>query len=600
MKKQLEQLESTIQTEEPNNEKIYAKPETVKESLLANNELKEDVRKVIEPAPRHTMIQSRPEKVARINEIRLGQRGLLISGLLILVLGIGYFLKYSFDQNWVGPIGRVILAYSAGIFLFALGEFFRHRKLVIFGLYMIGGSIATLYFASYAAYQIYGLIPQLVALLLMVCVTSIAGWLAILYNTQWLAVLGIVGGFLTPLVLSSGSDNQLSFMGYMTVLNIGILYVASHKQWQLLNRLAFMCTWVLFAGWYFQYYEMNNFWPTILFIQIFFVTWAMVPFAYHFRRHTNPKSIQDFALTIPNSLIAFGFSFAVIEPVFGTEALCAVTLPYVAFFLVNARYLYRKNRENTDSFVLLLAMGSLYLIATVPLAFSAHWITVFWSLQSIVLLWAGKKLRHKRLVFGALALVSIASVKWIFFDFDAVFGLGSHWIYHSGFFDLAIARYVTAATMLGVVYKTALFLGDTKQYLPPNAQQITFGLFALMLFVFANIETAAFLHEYVPRARFASISILWAVYSMALMSLGFIKRSAKLRRVSIGLFIATMVKIFTLDMANVDTPFRILSFVILGAVLILASYLYHRFKDHVSVDQVLKTQVSKTEKDTET
>jgi len=146
-------------------------------------------------------------------EVRLGQKWLLIAGLVITVLAVGYFLKYSFDRNWIGPAGRVALAYLAGIAMLGVGEFFRRRKLKLFGLYLLGGGIAVLYFASYAAFQIYDLIGQLPAFGLMALVTALAGVLSLYHDTKWLAVLGIIGGFLTPVILSTGTDNQIALTG---------------------------------------------------------------------------------------------------------------------------------------------------------------------------------------------------------------------------------------------------------------------------------------------------------------------------------------------------------------------------------------------------
>ena len=96
-----------------------------------------------------------------------------------------------------------------------------------------------------------------------------------------------------------------------------------------------------------------------------------------------------------------------------------------------------------------------------------------------------------------------------------------------------------------------------------------------------NIEVGAFFHDYAPRAHFAAISVLWTLYSIALIAMGFLKNSAILRQFAIGLFGVTMMKVFFIDMSNVSTPYRIISFTVLGVMLIGASYLYHRFKDRI-------------------
>ncbi|MCJ7771521.1 MAG: DUF2339 domain-containing protein, partial [Desulfobacterales bacterium] len=107
------------------------------------------------------------------------------------------------------------------------------------------------------------------------------------------------------------------------------------------------------------------------------------------------------------------------------------------------------------------------------------------------------------------------------------------------------------------------------------------AVFGIALFIVLNIETGAFFHDYLPTARFAAVSVLWALFSIGLMVLGFVKNISVLRQCAIGLFAVTMIKVFFVDMANVSTPYRIISFLILGLMLIIASYLYYRFKDAI-------------------
>ena len=517
-------------------------------------------------------------------EVRLGQKWLLIAGLVITVLAIGYFLKYSFDRNWVGPTGRVSLAYLAGIAMLSIGEFSRRKKFELFGLYLLGGGIAVLYFASYAAFQIYALIGQLPAFGLMALVTALAGLLSLFYDTKWLAVLGIIGGFLTPVVLSTGTDNQIALMAYMAILNSGILAIAAFKQWRLLNYLGLAFTWLLFSAWYARHYADQKFWTTTVFLNLFFLTYAIVPFAYYFVRKSQ-KQMAGFGITIPNAFIAFGFSFVTIRDYFSLQGVGVVSVAYAAIFLGMATCLYRRNRENLEAFILLLAKGLLFLVITVPILFSEHWITIFWAAQAIVLLWAALRLGDVRLRYGAIVLLFVAAAKLFSYDYPVVFELHVFEMYYRGGFSAAmLERWITIILTLGVLlraaqmFKTAgLDQGDWQE----NLAALFAGLFGIFLFVAMNIEVAAGLCEYLPRARFASISVLWALFATALMILGFARNRAFLRRCSIVLFAVTIIKVFVRDMANVDTPYRILSFLVLGLMLVGASYLYHRFKGRI-------------------
>lgn len=524
--------------------------------------------------------RSRAGVLSRESEIQLGQKWFLIVGIVITVLAVGYFLKYSFDRNWVGPAGRVSLAYSAGIAMLATGEVLRRRGFDQFGLYLIGGSVAVLYFACYAAFEIYNLLSQPIAFALMVMVTFFAGLLALLYDTKWLAVLGIVGGFMTPVVLSTGTDNQIALMTYMVILNGGILAIALFRRWHLLNYLGLSFTWLLFSAWYINHYSDTKFWTTTVFLNFFFLTYACVPFAYYFVRRSQER-VAGFVITIPNTFIAFGYSFATIRNHFSLEMVGVVTVAYAAFFFSMATYLFRKNRENLEAFVLLVSKGLLFLIITVPILFSGHWITVFWAVQGIVLIWAALRLADSRIRDGAVILLLVSAGKLFIYDYPIVFGLQVFELsFQDGFSQLLVERWATAAVSVAALLVAGRLLkasGFDRSDEREIVASLFFGLFGVTLFLAMNIEVAGYFHDAAPRARFASISVLWALFASVLMVLGFAKNLVVLRRVAIGLFGATVLKVFIRDMANVETPYRILSFLVVGLLLIAASYLYHRY-----------------------
>lgn len=519
-------------------------------------------------------------------EVRFGQKWLLIIGIIIMVLGIGLFLKYAFDNNWIGPAGRTAMAFLTGIIFLVLGEFFRRRALGAFGLYLIGGGIATLYFSTFAAFQIYNLIGQASAFGIMILITVLVALLSLIYNTKWLVVLGILGGFMTPVVLSTGENNQIVLMTYMAILNCGILAIAFFKQWHLLNYIGAACTWILFSGWFMSAYTDEAFWQTTMFLNIFFLIFTFAPFVYYFvNEHKSP--ISGFAITMPNVFIAFGYSFSMIRDHFSVNYVSIVALSYAAIFLLMANFLYRKNREALQPFVLLLAKGILLLVITVPLIFSNHWITVFWTAQAVALLWASIRLRNNWFCGGALVLLFLTTTKFFGSDYTQVFHLeanGLSFNYRNGFTAILLERMTTTISILGAFWFCGRILASEGKKLAIDTKSLSillYSIFGGILFVVLNIEVAAFFHDYADTARFASVSVLWTLFSIALMVLGFIKNGHTLRMISISLFAITIFKVFIMDMENVSTPFRIISFLVLGLVMIVASYLYYRYRDRI-------------------
>jgi len=515
------------------------------------------------------------------SEVLFGQKWLLIAGVVITVLGVGWFLKYSFDQNWIGPAGRVFLAYLWGMAFLGGGEFFRRKDFEHFGLSLIGGGIAMFYFATFAAFQIYDLLPQSLAFLVMVVVTALACLLSLVYDTKWLAVLGLIGGFLTPVILSTGQDNQLVLMSYMVILNVGILSIAFFKQWRLLNYLGFFFTWLLFTGWMFSYYSEQKFWLTTLFLNIFFLTYALVPFVYHLIQG-HAKHLKGIRIIIPNSFLAFGYSFGMIEDHFRMEYVSIVTLFYTVIFLLMAQILYRRNREQLGAFVMLLAEAMIFLVLTIPILFSEQWITVFWAVQGVILLWAALKLGNKWL-YGCFVLLLVLTLgKFFVFDYDEVFRLNlPSMFFRGGYTSLLLERYLASISVLLALFVAAFLATKSRRLFQGKDLPILWGGFTIALFIILNIEVGAFFYEYGSQARFATISVLWTLFSILMIALGFSFTVSVLRISAIGLFGITMLKVFLLDMANVSTPYRVVSFMVLGLMLIGASYLYYRFRDRI-------------------
>ena len=208
---------------------------------------------------------------------------------------------------------------------------------------------------------------------------------------------------MTPVILSTGENNQIVLMTYMAILNCGILAIAFFKQWHLLNYLGAACTWILFSGWFMYAYTDAAFWQTTIFLNIFFLIFTFAPFVYYFvNEHQSP--ISGFAITMSNVFVAFGYSFSMIRDHFSVNYVSIVALGYSAIFLLMANFLYRRNLDALQPFVLLLAKGILFLVITVPLIFSNHWITVFWTAQAVALLWASIRLRNVWFCGGALVL----------------------------------------------------------------------------------------------------------------------------------------------------------------------------------------------------
>ncbi|MEA3346823.1 MAG: DUF2339 domain-containing protein, partial [Candidatus Auribacterota bacterium] len=257
-----------------------------------------------------------------------------------------------------------------------------------------------------------------------------------------------------------------------------------------------------------------------------------------------------------------------------------------------AALLYWQSSHQQKAAVVLTAKSIFFLILTVPILFSKHWITIFWTIQAAALFLTGLKIKSSKLTVAGNILFLITIIKFVFLDYILIFHLDKYFTFFpaviSPYKYLLIERYITSGVLLASLLCAAHRDKRMKTLglLPENLVQLhshtcLFAAFGLLLFIILNVEVSSAFYNYLPNARFAAVSVLWALFSIGLMATGFRSNEKTLRKISISLFFITIIKLFFFDMSRFNTPYRIISFIVLGLVLIGTSFLYYKFKDRI-------------------
>ncbi len=350
-------------------------------------------------------------------EFAMASTWLLRVGVVILVMGVGFFLKYSIDNDLIGPLGRVGLSILAGLAMLVTGIRLLGNKYGVFGYGLIGGGIATLYFAVFAAFQFHHLIGMYTAFALMVFVTVCAGALAVRFNSLLVAVLGILGGYGTPIMLSTGVVNFVGLFSYMLILGVGVLAISRHKHWPLLNYLSFLCTYVLFFG-AMRNYDNADFWQVMPFLTAFFVLFSTMVFLFHLTTGAKSTLLEPIGLLI-NAGIFFAVSYTLISDAFAPDGhrwVAAVTLALAAFYVAHVWYCLAFGVLDRELMFCFLGLAAFFLGVTMPLVLSREWITVSWAIQALVMLWIAGKLNSQFLRHAAYLLYLIVIGRFLFLD----------------------------------------------------------------------------------------------------------------------------------------------------------------------------------------
>src|SRR5580698_1429085 len=210
-------------------------------------------------------------------ESRIGSQVFNRVGILAVLIGMAWFLKFAIDNHWIGPLGRVLIGLIAGVGLIAWSERFRSRGYPAFSYSLKAVGSGILYLSLWAAFELYHLIPSAVAFGGMILVTAWNGFMCWVQDAELLALYAIVGGFSTPLLLSTGENHEIALFTYLLLLDVAVLILVCLRPWSRLLCAAFAGTVFFFAEWSLQYYSASEFGTTAFFLAVFFLIFAWAP-----------------------------------------------------------------------------------------------------------------------------------------------------------------------------------------------------------------------------------------------------------------------------------------------------------------------------------
>ena len=337
-------------------------------------------------------------------------------GIAILVLGIGYFVKYAIDQNWIGVYGRVLIGVLCGGALIGVAHFMR-KKFAAFGSVLVGGGIAILYLTIAIAFHEYHIMSQQVAFGIMVVITGLTIMLSIAYNRVELAVLAILGGFASPFMVSSGEGNYVVLFTYIMVLDIGMLVLAYFKKWNLVNIVAYVFTVILFGSWLATGYEANNVSMTIgamIFATLFYFTFFAMTVVNNLKQRL-PFNAIEFSLLLSNTFLYYSAGMIILNDSQGAHLQGLFTAFLGVFNFGFAYSLFRKADVDRNLVFLLIGLVLTFISLAAPVQLDGNYITLFWAAETVLLLWLSQR---SGIQLMKIAAVIVMGLMWISLTMD--------------------------------------------------------------------------------------------------------------------------------------------------------------------------------------
>ncbi len=341
-------------------------------------------------------------------------------GIILMILGIGFFLKYSFDNHWIGVVGRIALGYIASIAFLIAGEWLsRKEKYLKFALGFTGGGITVVYLTTFAAIHFYHLLQPLVGFSILIFAAVTGAVLSVKYNAYPIAILSTLGGFVTPIILEV-EGSFITLLSYIMVLNIGVLVLAYYKNWQSLNIICLIGT-ALYSIAALSDVHYNNIgymnsYLYELFLLAFFIIFNALTFIYNIK---NKKATgkRDVIVIIINSLVFYLISYNELEHI-------PAMIPWMGFFTAAIAFYYLltymiiQKQDWGDKLLRLtmLTTGLTFLTIALPVQMDGYSVSMSWIVEGAMIVYIGFRLQNSFYRIAGNLLLFITTVV-IFFDF---------------------------------------------------------------------------------------------------------------------------------------------------------------------------------------
>lgn len=483
-------------------------------------------------------------------------------GALALVLGAGFGFKYAIDQGWVGPQLRIMIGLLVSSVLIGIGDWTLKREWSAYAHAITGGGVALMYLTLWAAVGMYELLPPSVGFVCLAGVSGLGCALALRHESQTLAVLSVIGGFVNPFVTGASTDMPQGLYLYILTVDLAVVVLGFVRPWNLLEKIAFTGSWIVL--------EAGDGSATVSLIAAtgIFLMFGAVPYARVLLQRG--QGITDLALVPINGLLYYFAIFANatgdLESVRGP-----VTLGLAAFFLGGLLLVRQRVGEDDVVTTSSAAMSFVFLTLWSPVQLGPDLMALGWTVEAVGLLALGLVHRDLRIrsagwvVLVMSLMVQMVAVittpdgsvndhygRFVFVGLIAAAYVGAHLEHRDGTFDLRDIAIVLGNGLSILWLSLEVYAAVSYGAVVTDAQDLHFGL-----------------------------SGIWGLYASALLAVGIYFKARLVRMMSLVLFAVTLGKMAVHDLWLLDTLQRLMGFVGIGVLLLACSLMYHRFRSHL-------------------
>lgn len=423
--------ESGIVVETMVAEKLQDAPEAVQESI--QEEIIESI--PVEVTVREESVMSpelihmapttpKPPKKQVNYEKFIGENLFGKIGILIFVIGVGFFVKYAIDKNWINETFRTVLGFLTGAALLFVAERLQ-KKYRTFSSLLAGGAFAVFYLTVAIAFHYYHIFSQTVAFIILVAITIFMSVLSVIYDRRELAIIALVGGFLAPFIVSSGEGSYQVLFTYVSILNLGMFGLSIYKKWSELPIISFVFTCLIMASFLLLSYSSRSTVISghlLMFATLFYFIFLLPVFSILRGEKIQAMSRGLVFVIITNNFVYLLSGILFLKNMglsFKASGLLSLFIALVNLGLV--LWLWKNRKEYKFLVHTTLGLVLTFVSITVPIQLDGNYITLLWASEMVLLLWLYVKSKIRVYEYAAKVLVGLTFVSYLMDVYSVMF-----------------------------------------------------------------------------------------------------------------------------------------------------------------------------------
>ena len=329
-------------------------------------------------------------------------------GILLLFLGVAYLLNYTVQNDIISPQIRLLLSAMGCLALLGTGWWLRKKK-ELFGLILQGGAIGCLYITIFAAFKLYTMLPYSMAFVFMLLICAASIMLALLQRTISLAILASVGGYLAPILLSTGGGSHIILFSYYLMLSGAILIISLWQAWRPLNLVGMFMTYAVAVLWGLNNYQPEYYLSCQLFIIANLIIFNVLTQLFAIRFDHSKQLVVDNTLLFAPPFISIALQYYISDSIGLLSAFVSLLLG--CLYLIAGLQIHKRYKGAGKSMVLgNIIIGTGFITLAIPLALTFEWTSIIWSMEGLLILWFGLRQNQQKMTFTGSLLIVISAL----------------------------------------------------------------------------------------------------------------------------------------------------------------------------------------------